>query len=368
MLTQLTSILALWLISLNLLATESFLNEELQLTVPLVQDKTSANQPLLWLQFRFVPAQNAELYFILDNQGIYKGSETTSLNTLNPDSSLDLANVIYQTPYANIVLSMQLQLLEQREQKDKRWYKVAHYQILEVIPHTFFHLNDTGITWSADLVSGNHSECTGETALLQDCFVGHDAKLAKASSKNGFNFTKLDENGQILPASAAAWACVKDNITGLVWEVKPTPNNKVANQGLHDADDSYSWRNTDAAQNDDNAGALGAASICYGYDEEKAQSFCNTEAFVNRVNAEGYCGFKDWRLPSREELRSIVDYGRHTPAIDTDYFPDTKSSFYWSATSYAASAQHAWAIDFETGHDNHNLRRSGLFVRLVRGD
>lgn len=59
----------------------------------------------------------------------------------------------------------------------------------------------------------------------------------------------------------------------------------------------------------------------------------------------------DWRLPNKEELLSIVDYGRVNPAIDMDCFPGTKSSFYWSLSAYTDphSKTAAWAIAFGYG-------------------
>ena len=42
-----------------------------------------------------------------------------------------------------------------------------------------------------------------------------------------------------------------------------------------------------------------------------------------------------WRLPTVQELQSIVDYTRQVPAIDTAAFPDTMSRYYWSCTTYA---------------------------------
>jgi len=54
-------------------------------------------------------------------------------------------------------------------------------------------------------------------------------------------------------------------------------------------------------------------------------------------------GHTDWRLPTVAELVGIVDYRRHSPAIDTAVFPGTASSGYWSSSSYASSTDGAWA-------------------------
>ena len=61
----------------------------------------------------------------------------------------------------------------------------------------------------------------------------------------------------------------------------------------------------------------------------------------NWKEAMAYCeglklaGHTDWRLPSKKELEIIVDKSRENPAINTDFFPSTKSSYYWSSSTYA---------------------------------
>ena len=44
----------------------------------------------------------------------------------------------------------------------------------------------------------------------------------------------------------------------------------------------------------------------------------------------------DWRLPSIQELQSLVDYSKSSPSIDHSFFPNTASSGYWSSSSNAA--------------------------------
>jgi hypothetical protein len=48
-------------------------------------------------------------------------------------------------------------------------------------------------------------------------------------------------------------------------------------------------------------------------------------------------GYSDWRLPTKKELMSIMNYSipYPGPTINTTYFPNTKSSFYWSSTTFA---------------------------------
>lgn len=74
-----------------------------------------------------------------------------------------------------------------------------------------------------------------------------------------------------------------------------------------------------------------------------------------------------WRLPTRQELESLLDLSRHDPAIDTRKFPDTRSGAYWSNTPCAWSAAVMWVVYFGSGGvvgDGH--RYYFAYVRAVR--
>lgn len=245
--------------------------------------------------------------------------------------------------------------------------RIADLKYLNTSPPTTAtgKLNDTGITWCVG-GSSNHLDCPVSGYEGQDAEVGRDAQ-AKAGilekvggGKGGFDFTKLDANGNPLPESASQWSCVKDNHTGLIWEVK---TNGV---GLHFRYDRYNWYNPDSSTNGGHPGYQDDdGDICYGYNENNEATYCNTHAYVERVNTQGLCGASDWRLPNKEELRSIVTYSTTQPAIDTDFFPKTQSSTYWSSSPYAYSDDSAWSVFFFHGSGAY-LKDSDLRVRLVR--
>lgn len=245
-------------------------------------------------------------------------------------------------------------------------------------------VNDTGIQTCAD-ASRNGLLCPVAGFPGQDAESGRDAyrrSMRSHHGRAGFRFTKITAKGKPRGPVAKEWACVGDNLTGLVWEVKPKPDGIVGNQGPHDADDTYSWYSTDSANN---AGVEGfpygnEVNSCHGYREGDTRTYCNTEAYVNRVNALGYCGFKDWRVPDRFELAGLLDLNVPEPgrAIDTAFFPDIPTSpyyiNYWTSTpnifhrdAGSGNLDWAWTVYFSGGFISGSTHYTNIPVRLVRG-
>jgi hypothetical protein len=96
---------------------------------------------------------------------------------------------------------------------------------------------------------------------------------------------------------------------------------------------------------------------CYTSTWKEALSYCDQLTLA---------GFSDWRLPSREELRSIVDYFKYGASIFDD-FNDKAYGFYWSSTSVANDTDFAWGIRFNGGFDNRYNKYLKYSVRGVRG-
>lgn len=219
-------------------------------------------------------------------------------------------------------------------------------------------LNDTGIDWCADestnytgteaiavqadcdSVAGSHpgqDGMTGRDALARSDTLNGTSLLEKVGAGSaGFDFTKVCHSGEIAgygdcPADPGLgveqdnWGCTRDNVTGFTWEIKTTDG------GKRDADKTY-------------------ASI------ELA------ETYSEDVNTQGLCGASDWRVPTLDELNTILHFGREAPLTDTTFFPNTKKGFYMSST--LGSYSDTWSVNFTTGKEF--ITSSSPYVRLVR--
>ena len=216
-------------------------------------------------------------------------------------------------------------------------------------------LNDTGITSCADASSWS-LPCPVTDFPGQDAESGRDVSANDDSDGHaGFSFTKVDASGEALAASAPEWSCVRDNVTGLLWELHTDDG------GLRDKGNIYSWYNPDATTNGGDAGTQNVGSCSGGIS-------CDTQGYVAAVNAAGLCGYHDWRLPTAVELQGLVDYsiGYPGPTIDTNFFPDTQPSWYWSSSAVAGYTYYAWLVNFDYGNTDWAFKDSSYQLRLVR--
>ncbi|HIJ84790.1 MAG TPA: DUF1566 domain-containing protein [Magnetococcales bacterium] len=61
-------------------------------------------------------------------------------------------------------------------------------------------------------------------------------------------------------------------------------------------------------------------------------------------------GQNDWRLPSVNELKSLIDVGRTSPALPTGHpFSGVQTIAYWSGSTYAGYTSSAWFVYLVNG-------------------
>ena len=117
--------------------------------------------------------------------------------------------------------------------------------------------------------------------------------------------------------------------------------------------------------------------------EAKMYNWEQALKLVQAVNQRGgYASFCDWRVPTKEELLTLVyctsgrpktwnntghpcqgNYDR--PTIHQPAFPNTPSSWYWSSSHYDLTS--AWCVHFYYGHAYADSKQYAYYVRLVRG-
>lgn len=74
-----------------------------------------------------------------------------------------------------------------------------------------------------------------------------------------------------------------------------------------------------------------------------------------------------WRLPTRIELSSIIDYERSSPpVVDTNIFPNISAAAFWTATSNAGDDAQAWYTSLSAGNIDLDVKTRLLHVLCVR--
>lgn len=166
---------------------------------------------------------------------------------------------------------------------------------------------------------------TGQTQSYTDTF-GEDSDY----TINPPSYTKLDAQGNELDDSSTEWVMVRDNVTGLVWEVKTDDGT------VHDKDNTYTWQNAQ-------------------------------DVFIADLNGQNFGGFSDWRLPTIKELVTILDCDQQSLATKTKYFPNTLLSSYWTSSNYSAFENVAWIVFFYNGYVGGSDKYNKFHVRAIRG-
>jgi hypothetical protein len=165
-------------------------------------------------------------------------------------------------------------------------------------------------------------------------------------------YIKHDMTGRSLTDNNEQWACVHDTQSGLMWEVK------AQDDAMRNANNLYTWFDPE------NLSIKGKADggRC------KGDAGCDTHAYVRVMNEKKYCGYSDWRLPTKEQMQTLVylDNGNEIVKINKKYFPQTMPSWYWTASENSNSDELAWYVLFRNGLALNDLKERPKHIRLVR--
>ena len=189
---------------------------------------------------------------------------------------------------------------------------------------------------------------------------------------NPKSYTKLDEKGKDLPDDAEEWLMVRDNVTGLIWEVKLAKDGSQDYSNPHDSDNTYTWYDSNPETNHGYTGT---------YNDGK-----NIEMCIKQMNESQFGSFGYWRVPLIKELASLSALEKLFPAINKLYFRETYYDDwmpapgygrygYWSCTSTPFEANGVWGFNYNYAKDcNYYKHRvssiffPSIYVLAVRGE
>ena len=238
-------------------------------------------------------------------------------------------------------------------------------------------VNDTAqVEWGKSVnipVLANDTDADGDALSLTDspsapahgtAVINADGKTIDYIPNPGFygtdTFTYKPNDGTVNGLEAT--------VTVTVNRVCHPPLKTGQTTSYTDFDDGYYQKGADRSYTRDDAKevVIDNTTGLMWQDDEDAKTVTK-----NWEDAKAYCqaltlgGYSDWRLPIIRELKTIVDRGRHDPAIDPT-FQNVVSSHYWSSTTYARETDHAWGGYFYYGSDHWHPKSNTGYVRCVR--
>lgn len=114
-----------------------------------------------------------------------------------------------------------------------------------------------------------------------------------------------------------------------------------------------------------------ATGLCWSLDANPGEFPCTwEEAFshIRELNHQQYGGHSDWRLPNRNELRSLVSYQTKKPALpDQHPFVNFFLGWYWSSTTAVIHPAYAWAVHLEGARMFYGRKDQAYLFWPVRG-
>lgn len=156
--------------------------------------------------------------------------------------------------------------------------------------------------------------CSTPAMAIQNCPAG----LPRVAPDSRFSISE-PVSGEVV---------VTDLMTGLVWKQCGEPTSAPTCVGL----DSYTW----------------------------AQALL-------RARASTHAGFEDWRIPTTEELRSVVETGCMGPAMNLTVFPNASNGDTWTSSTLPWSTGQAFLVRMSDGTVLAGGKQVRQRVRLVRG-
>jgi hypothetical protein len=158
---------------------------------------------------------------------------------------------------------------------------------------------------------------------------------------------KVSNQGNILSSVSLNHSCVLDDNSQLMWEAK------LNTKGLQNSKNTYTWFDT----------KTGTENGDYSHNCNWTKG-CNTQAYVNAINTAKLCKQNNWRLPTEDELRTLLVYSDDDLLIDKNFFQHTQLKSYWSSDQQNTDI--AIDVPFFYGGSKSSDKSFDSYVRLVR--
>jgi len=139
-----------------------------------------------------------------------------------------------------------------------------------------------------------------------------------------------------------------------------TPTSRFSTEGatVTDKETTLSWMRCAVGQEWDGKTCNGAAQTL---------AWPQAMARVDEINAQGYAGHSDWRMPVVPELASIVERQCFNPRMNSVVFPGAPAQVFWSSMEKMGKTDFAYTLDFGGGEAVASAKSRAGAIRLVRG-
>ncbi|MFN3785464.1 MAG: DUF1566 domain-containing protein [Thiothrix sp.] len=225
---------------------------------------------------------------------------------------------------------------------------------------------------------------TGGTATTGGTTTTGGTATTGGTTAAAKTFTKMTASGGPVRVGFDPVACVQDNQTKKYWEVKSDEPAGQTNRGetFRDKDYGYFWYDGTNGAPGPSAGTAATAKLtdnlipCQA--SAPALTSCNTKAYIDAVNAVKLCGKTNWRLPTKDELLSLVDKSQTKPpyiypdlgSTNADaYVRDQATRGYWSSTVAATDPLKRSVVSFGAKNgvvEDHFMQNQIYnYVRLI---
>jgi len=254
----------------------------------------------------------------------------------------DLSEPEFVTPTVDSQTDLTFELMV--SDVDGKQSESADQVTITVSPVTYRKVNQTGILDSqcADFAYGMSGSFSHQTNL--DCNLDVDPVEGDPipKSQDGHYAQTSLQLLEILTAAGESpnnVGCMYDETTKLMWQIPTNTQGK-------------GWYNSDAITNGGHVGNPNEGS--------------NIASFTADINNFGLCGYSDWRIPTREELISIADYGSVLANKINPSFGDLSNIYLYTSETVVDDVTKVWGVKFGTASELQ-IEKIGFHpVMLVR--